>query len=156
MFFFSSYNPTDYGTFLEGFTITSLPNPVDVSPTFATVGISKNVYITGKNFFRVSNIYLSGTPYTSASNTYSPFLSVVSMSATYPSIFAYKVPLTSINLLSDHMILIELPAPSATGRFDIIVENLAGYGKLTTFCRHFSAYKPDYAVGIPVFADNQL
>jgi len=78
------------------------------------------------------------------------------MSATYPSIFAFKVSLTSINLISDRMILIELPAPSAVGRFDIIVENLAGYGKLTTFYRHFSAYKPDYAVGIPVFADNQL
>lgn len=156
MFFYSYYNPDNYGTFLERLTITSLPNPIDVSPTFATVGISKNVYITGKNFFRISNIYLSGAPYTSESQTYSPFLSVNSMSATYPSIFAFKVSLTSIDLISDRMILIELPAPSAIGRFDIILENLAGYGKLTTFCRHFSAYKPSYAVGIPVFENNQL
>jgi len=152
--FFIHYDPNNYGTFLEGFVLSALPQPIDVSPDFATIGISKGISISGKSFLRISNVYLSGNPYVSACQTYNPFLSVYSMSATYPALFAFKLPASAINILSDHQIMLTIPAPSATGRFDIIVENLAGYGKLTQFCRHFGDYQPDYAQGIPVFIDN--
>ena len=78
------------------------------------------------------------------------------MSATYPAIYALKLPASAVNIISPNTLTILIPPPSATGRFDIIVENLAGYGTITKFCRHFRNYKPDYAQGIPVFIDNSI
>ena len=156
MTFYSNYDPSIYGTFLEELVLSALPQPMDISPNFATVGIPKIINITGKSFLMISNVYLSGNPFISGSQTYNPFLSVYSMSAIYPAIYAFKLPLSSINVVSDHQLNILIPAPSATGVFDIIIENLAGYGTLTRFCRRFKDYTPDYAQGIPVFNDNSL
>ena len=151
-----SYNPEIYGTFLEGFVISAIPQPKDITPTFATVGISKTFYVSGKSFFRINAVYLSGAPYHSASTLCNPFSAIYNLSANNPEFFAYRLPASATNIESDKMLSITIPEPSSTGRFDIIIENPAGYGRFNTFSRKFGSYQPDYAEGIIVYLDNSI
>lgn len=97
---------------------------------FTSAAKSFNVY--GKSFFRVINVYLSGYPYENQT-FYNPFSAVPKLSANYPGFFGVKLP--SSNYQSNNINTITFTMPSATrpGYVDIIVENPAGYGKLTQY-----------------------
>jgi len=144
-----NYDPNIYGTFLEGFVISAVPQPTNVTPTFATIGVSKDLIISGKSFFRIGSVYLSGSPYTPSSTIYNPFSAYHTLSANYPPFNALQISTSSINVNSDSQITITIPPPSATGYFDIIIQNLAGYGKLSEFSEY-------YQNGILAYIDNSI
>ena len=139
-----SYDPNHYGTFLETVKIYGLSQPTDVTPTFTTIGISNDITIMGRSFIDVIAIFLSGSPYNSISTIYNPFSSIASLSSNFPAFTAFKVTLSSVNINSDHILTITIPAPSAIGYFDIIIQNNAGYGKLSDFSKKFGNYQPTY------------
>lgn len=89
-----------------------------------------NVY--GKSFFNVTNIYLSGQPYTNTTfiNTFS---SVPKLSAQYLGFNAVRLLSTQYLSNNDNIITLTMPSAVNPGMVDIIVENQAGYGKLTQY-----------------------
>jgi len=93
------------------------------SPTF-------NVY--GKSFFRVTNVYLSGHPYQNQT-FYNPFSGVPKLSATYTGFFGVKLLSSAYTSNNNNTITFTMPSATRAGYVDIIVENPAGYGKLTQY-----------------------
>lgn len=97
---------------------------------FTSATKSFNVY--GKSFFNVTNVYLSGQPYpnTTFINTFS---SVPKLSAQYPGFNAVRLLSTQYLSNNDNTITLTIPSAVNPGVVDIIVENPAGYGKLTQY-----------------------
>jgi hypothetical protein len=89
-----------------------------------------NVY--GRSFFKITNVYLSGTPY---SNTtfFNPFSAIPKLSATYPGFSAIRLTPSSYKTNNETFITFTMPSAIRPGLVDVIVENPAGYGKLTQF-----------------------
>ena len=140
------YNPNSYGTFLEKIKTYGLSRPTDVNPIFATIGISSNIVVMGRSFIGISGVYLSGGPYSAISTLHAPFsaISQEHMSTKFPAFTAFKVDSYSVNIDSDCILTITIPPPSATGYFDIIIQNDAGYGMLSKFSKKFGSYQPPY------------
>ena len=97
---------------------------------FTSATKSFNVY--GKSFFRVTNVYLSGLPYTSQT-FYNPFSAVPKLSAQYPGFLGVKLLSSSYQSNNDNTITFTMPSATRAGYVDIIVQNPAGYGKLTQY-----------------------
>ena len=97
---------------------------------FTSATKSFNVY--GKSFFRVTNVYLSGLPYTSQT-FYNPFSAVPKLSAQYPGFFGVKLLSSNYQSNNDNTIAFTMPSATRAGYVDIIVQNPAGYGKLTQY-----------------------
>ena len=97
---------------------------------FTSATKSFNVY--GKSFFRVTNVYLSGYPYQNQT-FYNPFSAVPKLSAQYPGFFGVKLLPSSYQSNNDNTITLTMPSASRAGYVDVIVENPAGYGKLTQY-----------------------
>jgi hypothetical protein len=91
---------------------------------------SKTFNVYGKSFYNVTNVYLSGAPYTNTT-FYSPFSSVPRLSALYPGFSAVKLSRTSFTSNNDNTIVFTMPSATQAGFIDVIVENIAGYGRLT-------------------------
>lgn len=89
-----------------------------------------NVY--GKSFYKITNVYLSGYPYPNMT-FYNPFSAIPRLSAAYPGFFAIKLLSSSYISNNDNTVTFTLPSALRPGYVDIIVENPAGYGKLTQF-----------------------
>jgi len=140
------YNPNSYGTFLEKIKINGLPRPTDINPIFANIGISNNIVVMGRSFIGINGVYLSGGPYSSISTIQDPFSAIHQehMATKFPAFTAFKVSPFSVNINSDCILTITIPPPSATGYFDIIIQNNAGYGKLSKFSKKFGSYQPPY------------
>lgn len=97
---------------------------------FTSATKSFNVY--GKSFFRVTNVYLSGYPYQNQT-FYNPFSAIPKLSAQYPGFFGVKLLSSSYQSNNDNTITFTMPSATRQGYVDIIVENPAGYGKLTQY-----------------------
>lgn len=97
---------------------------------FTSATKSFNVY--GKSFFNVQAVYLSGTPYTNQT-FYNPFSAVPKLSAQYPGFFGVKLSSTQYSTNFDNTITFTMPSATRAGYVDIIVQNPAGYGKLTQY-----------------------
>jgi hypothetical protein len=99
-------------------------------------------------------VYLSGNNNMfgpiSALQTVNPFLSSTSLSASYPALSGV-VPVLFYSIQSDNKMAIQYQAPSATGFFDIIVLNDAGYTKLSV-----NAYNTDYSTQYPYISGIQV
>lgn len=93
---------------------------------------SKTFNVYGKSFFRVTNVYLSGYPYENQT-FYNPFSAVPKLSAQYPGFFAVKLSSSSYQSNNDNTITLTIPPATRGGYVDVIVENPAGYGKLTQY-----------------------
>lgn len=89
-----------------------------------------NVY--GKSFFRVTNVYLSGFPYQNQT-FYNPFSAIPKLSAEYSGFFGVKLLSSNYQSNNDNTVTFTMPSASRPGYVDIIVENPAGYGKLTQY-----------------------
>jgi hypothetical protein len=92
-----------------------------------------NIEVFGKSFFDVRNVYIS------ASNEdmfgpltfHNPFSSIPNMALKYPAFNGIVIP--SFNLFNENYLSFSLPQnPNANGLLNIILENEAGYGILTT------------------------
>jgi hypothetical protein len=93
---------------------------------------SKTFNVYGKSFFNITNVYLSGYPYQSQT-FYNPFSSVPRLSANYPGFFGVKLLSSAYTTNNDNTITFTMPSATRPGYVDIIVENPAGYGKLTQY-----------------------
>lgn len=97
---------------------------------FTSATKSFNVY--GKSFFRVTNVYLSGLPYENQT-FYNSFSAVPKLSANYPGFFGVKLLSSNYQSNNDNTITLTMPSATRAGYVDVIVENPAGYGKLTQY-----------------------
>jgi len=112
---------------MAGYTFLTKPyTPV----VFTSATRTFNVY--GKSFFRVTNVYLSGYPYQNQS-FYNPFSSVPKLSASYPGFFGVKLLSSQYTSNNENTVTFTMPSATRAGYVDIIVENPAGYGKLTQY-----------------------
>lgn len=126
----------DYST--EWFTISARPQPKRITPYKAIAfqsplsGNAINVNVFGKSFFDVTNVYVSASNFAMFDNItyFNPFSAIGSLSAKYPAFYGIVIP--TFTLFNENFLTFELPElPNTTGFLDIIVENEAGYGKLT-------------------------
>lgn len=96
------------------------------------VGQTKTFKAIGKSFFRVRNVYLSGAPYQNTT-FFNPFSGVPNLSADYPGFSAIRLPNSVYTTNGNNLTLFSVPTASQNGFVDLIIENPAGYGKLTHY-----------------------
>jgi hypothetical protein len=92
-----------------------------------------NINLLGKYFFDIKNIYVSAANSNMFDNVtfFNPFSTITNLYSANPGFLAAVVP--QFTLHTDQLLSFYLPhIPKIPGFFDIIVENEAGYGKLTT------------------------
>lgn len=102
-----------------------------------TPASSLQVSIGGKSFLQIRNLYLSGSDIEMFDNVtlFDPFSANISMSNIYPAFSAILIPEFTVE--SDKIIMFSFPqTPQTSGKVEIIAENEAGYGKLTTDSRY--------------------
>ena len=97
------------------------------------VGEPKTFTLIGKSLFKIKNVYLSGAPYPNCT-FFNPFSGISNLSADYPGFSATRLPNTSYTTNGNNLTIFSVPSASQTGNVDIILENIAGYGKLTEYC----------------------
>jgi hypothetical protein len=96
------------------------------------ISAAGNFNVYGKSFFRVTNVYLSGYPYENQT-FYNPFSSIPKLSANYPGFFGVKLLSSQYTSNNENTVTFTMPSATRPGYTDIIVENPAGYGKLTQY-----------------------
>jgi hypothetical protein len=109
---------------------TALLKPPYTPVVFTSASKTFNVY--GRSFYSVTNVYLSGYPYQNQT-FYNPFSAVPKLSANYPGFFGVKLSSTQYQSNNDNTVTFTMPSATRAGYVDIIVENPAGYGKLTQY-----------------------
>jgi hypothetical protein len=90
-----------------------------------------NFTIQGGSFFEIKNIYLSASNELMFDNIVynNPFSNIKNLSANNPGFYGLLLPEFTY---SENYIYFTLPQlPKTTGFIDVIIENEAGYGKLT-------------------------
>lgn len=95
-------------------------------------GLSATFNVYGRSFTRLQAVYLSGVPLLNTT-FHNPFSAVPKLSAQYPGFNGYKLPQSAYTTNFDNTITINIPAPAKLGYIDVIVQNPAGYGKLTQY-----------------------
>ena len=96
------------------------------------VGLSATFNVYGKSFMQLQAVYLSGKTL-SGTTLYNPFSAIPKLSAVYPSFTAYKLLSSNYSTNFDNTLTINVPPPVSAGYIDVIVQNPAGYGKLTQY-----------------------
>lgn len=133
----------------EYFTISARPQVKQITPYKAVVfgsplsGNLITVDVFGKSFFDVKNVYVSASNNQMFDNItlYNPFSAIAAMSNKYPAFNGLIIP--EFSLYNENYLSFTLPQiPKSVGYFDIIIENEAGYGKLTvdSILPYVSAY----------------
>jgi hypothetical protein len=135
----------------ESFTISAVPVVAYSSTWFAPRSLSGTVEIYGDMYTHTNNVYLSGSSGMFANTTtINPFSASTSLSASYPALTGVAAAL-DYYVVSDNKMTITYQAPSATGFFDIIVVNDAGYTKLST-----GSYNPNFTTQYPYVSGIQV
>jgi hypothetical protein len=106
------------------------PQPKFIEPFSASIGQRSSITVWGAGLEAISNVYLSGAPISSISVTQNPFASSAELSATNPSFTAVKLLTSEWNSITDSSFVLTLPRTYNSGKLDIIVENIKGYGTL--------------------------
>lgn len=116
----------------ETFILSAIPEVSYSNRWITPVSLSGSVQLYGDQYDYTSAVYLSGNNNMfTGTVTATPFLSSNSLSASYPSL-VNVVPAADYYINSNNKMTVFYPAPAATGFFDIIVVNDAGYTKLST------------------------
>jgi hypothetical protein len=127
---------------MESFFIYAKPNIRDITKYFLFVYPTSsalsgenqfNISLFGKYFFDIRNLYISGSNdgMFTGETFFNPFSTITNLYSSNPGFNAVIVP--EFNIYTDQLMSFVLPqAPKTNGFFDIIAENEAGYGKLTT------------------------
>lgn len=128
----------------ESFTLSAIPEVTFSNRWITTQGLSGWLNLYGDQFQYTNSVYLSGQ-----NNMFGQtfvvdrFSNSPSLSASFPALSGV-VPVLQYIAASNNKMNVNYQAPSATGSFDIIVFNDAGYAKLTT-----SSYNPVYSTQFP-------
>lgn len=91
-----------------------------------------NIDLLGKYFFKPLNVYVtsSNSNMLTGVQTFAPFSSSQKLSAIYTPFTGVKI--SNFNLIDDRHLEFSLPhVPLSSGYLDVIVQNEAGYGKIT-------------------------
>jgi hypothetical protein len=99
---------------------------------FVFVSASRDFNVYGKSFFNITGIYLSGYPYPNMT-LYSPFSASPRLSASNPAFFGVKLLSSQFTTNNDNTITLTMPSAVRPGYVDVIVQNDAGYGKITQY-----------------------
>lgn len=125
----------DYNT--KYFTISARPQIQQINPYKAVINqVSSqdiSIEIFGKSFFDVKNIYLSASDNEMFSSVsyFNPFSAISNLSSKYTGFLGVLIP--TFTLFNENYLNFVVPeTPLKSGRLDIIIENEAGYGKVTT------------------------
>ena len=84
----------------------------------------------GESFFRLTNVYLSGH---GLGTLVKPFSGIRSLSAANPGFTAMALTTSSYITNNDDTLIINVPALTIPGFYDVIVENPAGYNTLAKY-----------------------
>lgn len=123
----------------EYFTFSAKPKPIDVNPyTFRVVnpeissGQLHDILIKGNLFLELKNIYLSASNEMMFNNItlFNPFSSIKNLSAKYLPFNGIKI--NCFNYTENFLTFKMEQLPKTIGYFDVIIENEAGYEKLST------------------------
>lgn len=101
-------------------------------PPYVNIGDTKTFTVIGKALKKVTAVYLSGSPYPDAT-LYAPFSGVPKLSANYPPFYAVKVPADSYVTDNYYTFTFTVPSASDPGIVDVILQNPAGYGSVTSY-----------------------
>jgi len=126
----------------DRFFIYAKPRLTDIKPSSVYVlnqdlvqSQNFSFLVKGKPFYDIRSVYLSASNPTMFNGVsyYNPFSAVKKLSAENIGFYGIKIPLFSYN---EYCISFKFPqVPKGNGFVDVIVENEAGYGKLTTGSR---------------------
>lgn len=106
------------------------PQPKFIEPFSAKIGDRPFITVWGAGLEAITNVYLSGIPVYTSSVVQNPFLSSVSLSSTNPSFTAVKLLSSDWSSVTDSSFSFKLPITNNSGKIDIIVENIKGWGTL--------------------------
>lgn len=120
---------------VQPFEYEALPKPRVVEPSIVRVGNKQEFQLWGSGFEKTKNVYLSGVPFKSKSFIHDPFNQNPKLSALNPPFFATKLLSTDWALVENDSMTFVMPSANKLGFVDIIIENPAGYGKLTNNVR---------------------
>lgn len=136
----------------EYFVISAVPQISYSSRWLASTALSGYTELFGDMYDWTNSVYLSANNSVmfGATTTIDPFSASKSLSASYPSLSGV-VPALAYDVLSDNKMFVSFPAPSATGFFDIIVINDAGYTKLS-----LGSYNANYSTQFPYVSGIQV
>ena len=130
-----NYLLSAYPNTTERFVLSGHPQPDTIVP-YTTLLSTSNVYsLYGRSFFDVTNVYVSGVPFKGTDTFYNPFSGYSTLSANYPGFTAVQLLTSQFTTNNDNYIQFTMPPPLYSGNIDVIVQNLAGYGKLTQYAR---------------------
>lgn len=136
--------------YTESFVISAAPQIPYSSRWITPIKQALNLDLFGSELQYTNYVYLSGNNgMFGPTTTFNPFVSSTGMSS-YPALTGV-VPALSYNIISDNKLQVNYPAPSATGFFDIIVANDAGYTFLTK-----SAYNTNLSTQYPYISGVQV
>jgi hypothetical protein len=106
------------------------PHKISLNKNITAIDIT----IEGKSFLRPRNLYLSASNISMFSyiSSYNPFISGSNIQKTsYPSFSG--IIISEFTIINENILIFNFPEqPKTTGYVDVIMENEAGYGKLTT------------------------
>lgn len=108
---------------------------ISIKPPLTPVAFtsaSKTFNVYGRSFYNIQAVYLSGLPYNNQT-FYNPFSGVPKLSANYPGFFAVKLSSSEYTSNNENTITFTMPSAVRAGYVDVIVQNPAGYGKLTQY-----------------------
>ena len=135
----------------ESFVVSAVPQIPYSNRWLATIGASGSVELYGNMLDYTNSIYLSGNnSMFGTTYTINPFLTSKSLSAGYPALSGV-IPAFNYTIQNDNKLTVTYPAPSATGFFDIIVINDAGYTKLSV-----DSYNPNLSTQYPYISGIQV
>jgi hypothetical protein len=103
-----------------------------ITTPIISIGESKNFTVYGKSFLKVSAVYLSGNAFDS-STFFNPFSAIPKLSAQNPGFYALKLNPSQYSFNTNRQLTITIPPPTKIGFIDIILQNEAGWGKLSSF-----------------------
>ena len=135
----------------ESFTTSATALIDSCSRSKTPVNYSGKANITGYEFSTITNIFLSGSyDYMFPGTTTYNLFSASGLSALYPPL-VNVVPVQAYKVNNNNSISLTYQTPYASGYFDIIVVNAAGYTKMT------GTVKPSfpYAKGIEVVSEHK-
>jgi len=124
---------SSYPNTTDRFILSAQPQP-DVIVPYTTLLSASNTYnLYGQSFLEVSNVYVSGAPFAGTDTFYNPFSGYSTLSADYPGFTAVQLSTSNYTVNSENNIQFIMPPPLYPGNVDVIVQNPAGYGKLTQY-----------------------
>ena len=141
-------------TSTESFVLSAIPRIPYANRWITPITLPGTVELYGDMYTHTTSVFLSGNncmfgPLSTAF-IINPFALSPSLSAGYPALSGV-IPVVSYSVQSDNKMVVNYPAPSAIGFFDVIVVNDAGYTKLSvdSYNTNLSTQYP-YISGIQV------